>query len=118
MLKSKISAYLIVINTLVGLSIASASFAATPPSKPGCSDGWVPAPNPQLGCIPNRIKAPELRQTIKKNPASITICPEGSVLAAPPLNPQLGCLPNRVKAPGLNQPIQKTTPSQQIKIPQ
>jgi hypothetical protein len=115
MLKSKISASLIVVNALAGLSIASAAFAATPPQKPVCPEGWVPAPNPQLGCIPNKVKAPGVRQPIQKKPPSNRICPEGFVLATPPLNPQLGCIPNQIKAPGLTQPI-KTTPSQQIKV--
>lgn len=109
MLKQKLSASLIVINALAGLSIASAAFAATPPSTKLCPEGWVPAPNPQLGCIPNQIKNPEVRQPIR-------ICPEGWVPARPPLNPQLGCVPNQIKNPELNQPIKKKTPSQQIKI--
>ncbi len=109
MLKQKLSASLIVINALAGLSIASAAFAATPPSTKLCPEGWVPAPNPQLGCIPNQIKNPEVRQPIR-------ICPEGWVPARPPLNPQLGCIPNQIKNPELNQPIKKKTPSQQIKI--
>ncbi len=116
MLKQKLSASLIVINALAGLSIASAAFAATPPQKPGCPDGWIPAPNPQLGCIPNRVKAPGVSQPIRKKPPSNRICPEGFVPATPPLNPQLGCIPNRIKAPGISQPIKTTTPSQQIKI--
>ena len=109
MLKQKLSASLIVINALAGLSIASAAFAATPPSTKLCPEGWVPAPNPQLGCIPNQIKNPEVRQPIR-------ICPEGWVPARPPLNPQLGCIPNQIKNPELNHPIKKKTPSQQIKI--
>ena len=109
MLKQKLSASLIVINALAGLSIASAAFAATPPSTQLCPEGWVPAPNPQLGCNPNQIKNPEVRQPIR-------ICPEGWVPARPPLNPQLGCVPNQIKNPELNQPIKKKTPSQQIKI--
>ena len=109
MLKQKLSASLIVINALAGLSIASAAFAATPPSTKLCPEGWVPAPNPQLGCIPNQIKNPEVRHPIR-------ICPEGWVPARPPLNPQLGCVPNQIKNPELNQPIKKKTPSQQIKI--
>ena len=70
MLKQKLSASLIVINALAGLSIASAAFAATPPSTKLCPEGWVPAPNPQLGCIPNQIKNPELNQPIKKKTPS------------------------------------------------
>ena len=116
MLKSKISASLIVVNALAGLSIASAAFAATPPSNRICPEGWVPAPNPQLGCVPNRVKAPGIRKPIQKKPPSNRICPEGWVPATPPLNPQLGCVPNQIKAPGLSQPIQKNTPSQQIKV--
>ncbi|MCJ8279038.1 MAG: hypothetical protein MJK14_03605 [Rivularia sp. ALOHA_DT_140] len=70
MFKSKISASLIIVNALAGLSIASTAFAATPPQKPGCPEGWVPAPNPQLGCIPNKVKAPGLRKPIKKTTPS------------------------------------------------
>ncbi|MGF1673645.1 MAG: hypothetical protein ACFCUV_08165 [Rivularia sp. (in: cyanobacteria)] len=73
MLKSKISTSLIVINVLAGLSIASAAFAATPRPQPGCPDGWVPAPNPQLGCIPNTItpkQPPQLNDKIKNPPTS------------------------------------------------
>ena len=70
MFKSKISASLIIVNALAGLSIASTAFAATPPQKPGCPEGWVPAPNPQLGCIPNKVKAPGLRTPIKKTTPS------------------------------------------------
>ena len=116
MLKQKLSASLIVINTLAGLSIASAAFAATPPQKPGCPDGWVPAPNPQLGCVPNKVKAPGRTRPIKIKPPSTRICPEGWVPATPPLNPQLGCIPNQIKNPGLSQPIKKTVPARQIKL--
>ena len=70
MFKQKLSASLIIVNALAGLSIASAAFAATPPSNKLCPEGWVPAPNPQLGCIPNRVKAPGVRQPIRKNSPS------------------------------------------------
>ncbi|MEO0841803.1 MAG: hypothetical protein AAFX46_19340 [Cyanobacteria bacterium J06636_27] len=116
MLKQKLSASLIVINALAGLSIASAAFAATPPSNKLCPEGWVPAPNPQLGCIPNQMKNPGTTRPIKKNPPSTKICPEGWVPATPPLNPQLGCVPNKVKAPGITRPIKKNTPVRQIKV--
>lgn len=116
MLKQKLSASLIVINTLAGLSIATAAFAATPPQEPGCPEGWVPAPNPQLGCVPNKVKAPGVRQPIRKKTPSNRICPEGWVPATPPLNPQLGCVPNQIKNPELNQPIRRNTPARQIKI--
>lgn len=116
MLKQKLSASLIVVNALAGLSIASATFAATPSSTSICPEGWVPAPNPQVGCIPNRVKAPGVRQPIRKKPPSNRICPEGWVPATPPLNPQLGCIPNQIKNPGTTRPIQKITPAQQIKI--
>ncbi|MEM7712900.1 MAG: hypothetical protein AAF349_04885 [Cyanobacteria bacterium P01_A01_bin.68] len=116
MLKQKLSASLIVINALAGLSIASAAFAAKPPSTSICPEGWVLAPNPQLGCVPNKVKAPGTIRPIKKNPPSTRICPEGWVPARPPLNPQLGCLPNQIKNPELNQPIRKTVPARQIKL--
>ncbi len=70
MLKQKLSASLIVVNALAGLSIASAAFAAKPPSTSICPEGWVLAPNPQLGCVPNRVKAPGIRQPIKKTTPS------------------------------------------------
>lgn len=114
MLKQKLSASLIVINALAGLSIASAAFAETPPNL--CPEGWVPAPNPQLGCVPNKVKAPGRTRPIKKNPPSTKICPEGFVPATPPLNPQLGCVPNQIKNPGITRPIKQITPSRQIKV--
>ena len=73
MFKQQLSASLIVINTLAGLSIATTAFAATPPVKPGCPKGSVPAPNPKLGCISNTIKPkqpPQINGTMKKSPAS------------------------------------------------
>ena len=116
MLKQKLSVSLIVINALAGLSIASAAFAAKPPSTSICPEGWVLAPNPQLGCVPNQIKNPEVRQPIRKNPPSNKLCPEGWVPATPPLNPQLGCVPNQIKNPGTTRPIKQTVPARQIKV--
>jgi hypothetical protein len=68
----------VLINALATLSISSVAFASTPGTPPGCPDGWVPAPNPQLGCIPNRIKPRQSNRNIK-NPApssQITFPPE------------------------------------------
>ncbi|MFH7030973.1 MAG: hypothetical protein ACHBN1_37915 [Heteroscytonema crispum UTEX LB 1556] len=67
MLKHKLSTSLMVINALVALSMSSAAFASPPGTQPGCPDGWVPAPNPQLGCIPNKMTAeqpPQLNRRI------------------------------------------------------
>lgn len=41
---------------LAVLPISNPVFAAPPSPPPGCPEGWVPAPNPQLGCVPNRVQ--------------------------------------------------------------
>ncbi len=61
--------------------ISSQAFASTPPTPPGCPDGWVPAPNPQLGCIPNRLQIKPIRPLNRKvkNPTQsnqVTFPPE------------------------------------------
>ncbi|MBW4622190.1 MAG: hypothetical protein KME17_22905 [Cyanosarcina radialis HA8281-LM2] len=51
--------------TLATISISSVTLASQPVDPLGCPDGWVPAPNPQLGCIPNRIKPKNPNRNIK-----------------------------------------------------
>jgi hypothetical protein len=64
MLKHKFLTSFMLINALVTLSISSVAFASPPDPPPGCPDGWVPAPNPKIGCIPNKIRA---RQSVQEN---------------------------------------------------
>jgi hypothetical protein len=77
----KLSTSLMITHALATLSISSVAFASTPGNPPGCPDGWIPAPNPQLGCIPNRIKPRQLNETIK-NPTP------SSQVTFPPQIPQ------------------------------
>ncbi|MEA5572499.1 hypothetical protein [Calothrix sp. UHCC 0171] len=110
MLNRKILTSLMVINTLCTISISSVAFASTPVNPPGCPDGWVPATpplNPQLGCIPNRIKPrplngnfqnpnpnsqfkfpPEIPQDFQINKCQLGVidsvdCPENNPIPAP-----------------------------------
>jgi hypothetical protein len=55
----------VAVPTLATISISSVALASPPVDPPGCPAGWVPAPNPQLGCIPNRIKPQNPNRNLK-----------------------------------------------------
>lgn len=57
--------FLLGVAVLSPAIVSNIATAAKPVNPPGCPDGWVPAPNPQLGCIPNTIK-PKPRPGVRK----------------------------------------------------
>lgn len=83
--------------------VSDSETLAIPPDDPGCPEGFVEAPNPELGCIANTIasepnsdssddRVSDSREAVAIPPNGE--CPEGTTQASPPLNPQLGCIPN------------------------
>lgn len=63
------------------------------PPHDDCPDGTSPAPNPALGCLPDRLTAPQ-PDTLPALPPHL--CPEGWRRVGPPLNPVLRCLPDNL----------------------
>ncbi len=109
--------------------VSDSATLAIPPDDPGCPEGFVQAPNPELGCIANTItsepnsdspgdrgqsNAPpgvDPNECIPGNECPPE-CPEGTTQASPPLNPQLGCLPNTVTSePDSDESPQRTSDS-------
>ncbi len=90
MLNRKLFTSLMVINTLCAISISSVAFASTPVNPPGCPDGWIPATpplNPQLGCIPNRIKPRPLNGNIQNQNPNQTSSPSSQIKFPPQIPP-------------------------------
>ncbi len=81
--------------------VSNSATLAIPPNGE-CPEGFVQAPNPELGCIANTIASePNSDSSDDRVSDSATLaippngeCPEGTTQASPPLNPQLGCIPN------------------------
>jgi hypothetical protein len=115
--------------------VSDSATLAIPPDDPGCPEGFVQAPNPELGCIANTItsepnsdspgdrgqsNAPpgvDPNECIPGNECPPE-CPEGTTQASPPLNPQLRCLPNTVTSePDSDESPQRTSDSATLAIP-
>ncbi len=109
--------------------VSNSATLAIPPDDPGCPEGFVQAPNPELGCIANTIASePNSDSTDDRGQSNAPPgvdpnecipgnecppeCPEGTTQASPPLNPQLGCLPNTVTSePNSDESPQRTSDS-------